>query len=173
MLRDSIDIRCPNCASLANFKEPFEFLASNAQVEDDARVNQWGGWIVRERFPTQFPWKPPSSDRQFVRGGGTASTGGYPLLTLGLVQCSSCHANSKYRLQWPDDAFWQWRIRGEVLWAWNRTHAEGILAYISASQRPSQRGYDVRYIPSHFLSAKVRSVVVKLMEQSLAASSSA
>ncbi len=88
-------------------------------------------------------------------------------MTNGLFQCPHCHANKKHKLHWPHDAYWQWDIRGEFLWAWNRDHAEAIMAYVSGTERPSRYSYHLRYIPSHFLSAKVRDLVVRKMEQSL------
>jgi hypothetical protein len=94
-------------------------------------------------------------------------SGGYQLLTNGLIQCPNCHANNKHRLQWPYDAYWQWVIRGELLWAWDQDHAKAILTYVKETVRFSRRTYSLRYIPSHFLSAKLRDIVVQKMERSL------
>ena len=125
--------------------------------------------MVVERFPSQFEWKAPSASSQYLRGGGDDGHGGYPLLTYGLVQCSHCHTNMKHRLNWPNDAFWKWDIRGEILWAWDRDHAKEILDYVKKAVRPSRYSYTLRYIPSHFLSAKVRGLVVQKMEKNLKA----
>ena len=123
--------------------------------------------MVIERFPSRLPWRPPSSSHQYVRGGGDTGEGGYPLLTRGLIQCAHCHSNRTYKLNWPDDAYWQWQIRGELLWAWDRDHARIILDYVSAQVRPSRRSSELKYIPSHFLTAKVRGLVVTKMAASL------
>lgn len=165
---DSIDIKCPNCSGLAKFEEPFEFLSSNNAEPNETRpYHKWGGWVVVERFPSQFNWKAPSTSNQYLRGGGENGHGGYPVLTNGLVQCPNCYANEKHKLQWPHDAYWHWDIRGELLWAWDRDHAKAILAYVKRTVRPSRHSYALRYIPSHFLSAKVRDLVVRKMKQSL------
>jgi len=163
-----IDIKCPTCGELAKFEEPFEFLTKN-EINDDNTISShtWGGWIVVERFPSQINWKPPSGSSQFLRGGGGNGQGGYPLLTNGLVQCSNCHSNTKHRLDWPNDAYWQWEIRGEILWAWDKVHTESILDYVKETNRPSRFAYSLRYIPSHFLSAKVRDLVVQKIERGL------
>ena len=163
-----IDIKCPNCGRLAKFEEPFEFVSRNNVAADETRPqHQWGGWIVIERFPSQCNWIPPSSSQQYLRGGGDDGKGGYPVLTNGLVQCSNCHYNVKHKLHWPNDAYWQWSIRGEVLWAWDKEHAQIILNYVKMEVRPSRYSYNLRYIPSHFLSAKVRDLVVKNIERSV------
>ena len=168
MIYDSIDIKCPDCSEIARFEEPFEFLSSNNAVSTETRpYHKWGGWIVGERYPSQFKWKAPSTSNQYLHGGGDNGCGGYPLLTYGLVQCSYCHTNKKHKLNWPYDAYWQWDIRGELLWAWDRDHAKEILVYVKETVRPSRHSYTLRYIPSHFLSSKVRDLVVQKMEKSL------
>ena len=168
MIYDSIDIKCPNCKEIAKFEEPFEFLSSNKASHSETRpYHVWGGWLVVERFPSQFEWKAPSTSSQYLRGGGDNGHGGYPLLTYGLVQCSHCHTNKKHTLNWPNDAYWQWEIRGELLWAWDQDHAKEILAFVKETVRPSRYSYNLRYIPSHFLSAKVRDLVIQKMEKSL------
>lgn len=168
MKYEPIDIKCPNCGNLAKFEEPFEFWSKiEANADDNRPTHRWGGWTVVERFPSQVSWKPPSSSCQYLRGGGNTGKGGYPLLTNGLVQCQSCHVNNKHVLCWPSDAYWQWSIRGELLWAWDKDHAQLILNYVKTRMRPSRQSYSLRYIPTHFLSAKVRDLVVQKMERSI------
>lgn len=168
MIYDSIDIKCPTCNENARFEEPFEFLSlDKADLGETRLYHKWGGWRVVERFPTQFKWRAPSTSIQYLRRGKDNGYGGYPLLTYGLVQCSHCHTNKKHKLHWPDDAYWQWEIRGELLWAWDRDHAKEILAYVKKTVRPSRHSYHLRYVPSHFLSSKVRDLVVQKMENKL------
>lgn len=163
MIHIPIDIHCPSCSKLASFEEPFEFLSAD-QASKDKSAHRWGGWAVIERFPSQITWKPPAGSDQFLRGGGEASNGGYPLLTNGLVQCTHCHINKKHRLNWPMDAYWQWEVRGELLWAWDRRHAHSILEYIRKTTRPTRSSPGLKYIPSNFLTAKVRDIVVRKIE---------
>lgn len=163
-----IDINCPDCGGLAEFEEPFEFLSKGDVHHDEMKpAHQWGGWTVLERFPSQLPWKAPSGSDQYLRGGGDSSKGGYPVLTNGLVQCSHYHSNRKHKLNWPIDAYWQWEIRGELLWAWDKMHAKIVLDFVRNTARPSRHSPRLMYIPSHFLSAKVREQVVQKMERSL------
>lgn len=168
MKYEPIDIKCPECGCLAKFEEPFEFLSKNEMSTQEARpTHQWGGWIVIERFPSQVTWTAPSGSSQYLRGGGDTGKGGYPLRTNGLVQCSHCHSNRKHKLSWPSDAYWQWEIRGQLLWAWDKEHAQIILDFVKETTRPPRHSYRLKYIPSHFLSAKVRAQVVKRMERSI------
>jgi len=168
MKYNPIDIKCPNCRGLAKFEEPFEFLTKNDKRPEDGRpMHQWGGWTVLERFPSQVSWHPPSTSQQYLRTGVDNIQGGYPVLTNGLVQCPHCHSNTKHNLDWPMDSYWQWEIRGELLWAWDKNHAEKILKFIKATIRPSRRTPNLKYIPSHFLSSNVRDLVVKKMELSI------
>ncbi len=168
MKYEPIDIKCPDCGGFAKFEEPFEFLSKNEPRPDENRpMHQWGGWTVLERFPSQITWQAPSGSSQYLRSGGNEENGGYPLLTNGLTQCSLCHSNKKHKLNWPTDAFWQWEIRGEILWAWDKKHAHIILSFIRETIRPPRRAYSIKYIPSHFLTAKVRDLVVQKMEHSL------
>ena len=161
-----IDIKCPDCGELARFEEPFEFLINkNVDADETRPCYQWGGWVVVERFPSQISWQAPSGSSQFLRGGGDDEDGGYPLLTNGLVQCQNCYANSKHTLHWPIDAYWQWEIRGELLWAWDKAHAQMILDHVRKKTRPSRSSNYLRYIPSHFLSSKVRELVVRKLER--------
>jgi hypothetical protein len=165
---DSMEIKCPNCEAMATFEEPFKFLSSNEADPDETRpCHQWGGWLVIERFPSQFKWKAPSASSPYRRGDADNGSGGYPLLTYGLVRCAHCHTNKKHKLSWPDDAYWQWDIRGELLWARDRAHAKEILAFVKKAVRPARRSNSLRHIPSHFLSSKVRDLVVQKMEKSL------
>jgi hypothetical protein len=164
----SIDVRCPSCGARALFEEPFEFVpAGRFEAEERRPWHRWGGWVVIERFPSEASWSPPASSHQYLRWGGDETGEGYPLLTNGVVHCPRCHVNGKRRLDWPADAYWRWEVRGETLWAWDEAHARAILAYVSQAIRPSRRAPSLRYVPSHFLSAKVRDLVVKLVTESL------
>ena len=168
MKYEEIDITCPNCGELAKFEEPFEFISNDSVASNETRpCHQWGAWIVVERFPSQVKWKSPRGSSQYLRSGRESEDGGYPLYTNGFINCSSCHANKKHKLTWPDDAFWQWEIKSELLWAWNRQHAQVIFEYIKKTTRPPRYNYYLRYIPSHFLSSNLRERVVKKMEMAL------
>ena len=171
MTRHTVDIQCPNCRRRARFEEPFVFVSWEHAPSDETRpFHKWGGWMVIERFPSQFPWVAPGKGPQLQGRGSEPDQYGYAVLTDGLVQCRHCHVNAKHRLQWPKDAYWQWHIRGELLWAWDRSHAETILAFIEAAHRPSRRSEQLRHLPAHFLTAKARNEVVGKIKKLLAES---
>jgi len=54
-----------------------------------------------------------------------------------------------------------------LLWAWDKEHAQVILNFVKEKVRPSRRSPILRYVPSHFLSAKVRNQAVQKMERSI------
>jgi hypothetical protein len=170
----AIDIQCPHCGKLAKFEEPFIFQGQREIKSQELTAlaghpqHRWGSWTVIERFPSEYPWHPPATFQRFLRYG--AGEGGYPLLTHGLIRCSHCYIHQKHTLNWPQDAYWQWQIRGETLWAWDKPHAQAILNHIQQAQRPPRNSYGLRYIPSHFLTAKVRDLVVKKITETILAS---
>jgi hypothetical protein len=163
---DRLDIKCPQCGSAGVFVEPFGFPA---EPPADRPSHRWGSWDVVERYPQLLPWQAPrGSANQFLTDG--PGVGGYRLLHKGVVECAGCKAPFVHTLAWPDDAWWQWSIRGKMLWAWNRAHAQQILAYVRATDRPARSTHGpLGSIPSHFLSAKVRDLVARSIERKLAA----
>ena len=165
--RDHVDVRCPHCAGHACFREPFEF---RSVAPANGPAHRWGGWYVVERYPHIFPWVAPrGSSSQYLTDGANDGQG-YPLLHRGVVECEACKQQSVHVLAWPEDAWWQWSIRGKMLWAWDRQHAEQILRYVRATDRPPRStSGPIGSLPSHFLSAKVRDAVVKAIERKLAA----
>jgi predicted RNA-binding Zn-ribbon protein involved in translation (DUF1610 family) len=90
----------------------------------------------------------------------------------GTVRCPACGLDAAHRLTWPDDAFFQWRIRNSTLWAWSADHARVLLAYIGSLQRDPDQfpGYEVslRQLPKAALAAHARDRVIKLIARTLA-----
>ena len=90
----------------------------------------------------------------------------------GIVRCPACGLDAAHRLTWPDDAFFQWRVRNSTLWAWSADHARVLLAYIGSLQRDPDQfpGYEVslRQLPKAVVAAHARERVVKLITRTLA-----
>jgi len=151
----------------ALFVEPYEFPL---EPPADRPSYRWGSWYVVERYPELLPWQAPKGSSSQFLTYGPSNDQGYPLLHRGVVECSNCRTPIIHTLAWPEDAWWQWSIRGKMLWAWDRTHAEQILEYVRATDRPPRStSGPIGSIPTHFLSAKVRETVVKAVERTLAA----
>lgn len=169
-VRDRLDIRCPQCTGCALFVEPFGFHTAAPAGQPSLR---WGGWHVVERYPSVLPWRAPAgSPQQYLTTGGSDGQG-YRLLHRGVVECGCGRPPWVHTLAWPDDAWWQWSIRGRLLWAWDRGHAERILAYVGATDRPPRpTSGELGGLPSHFLAAKLRPTVVRAIQRSLAESAS-
>ncbi|HYJ79628.1 MAG TPA: hypothetical protein VEW03_08520 [Longimicrobiaceae bacterium] len=175
-----IEIRCPRCGGRAEFDEPFQFLtAKNVKTTGTAEtgtLHRWGGWYVREKYPTLFPWRPPRSGQRALWRGASArcDPGGYRLLHHGVVRCAGCHGVPTHRLAWPDDAYFRWSLRGRTLWAWDAEHARVLLHYVESTLRDSGRyggGYrrSLEKLPAVFLAARNRAPVGSRIRRTLAA----
>ena len=154
MCRERVDIVCPACGARCVFEEPFQFAP--LEPTGEARSGpSWAGRRVIEKFPAEFPWTPPRD--------------GYQRMKQGMAACPACGLRRRHALDWPQDAFWRWDVRGRALWAADRAHALEILEYVRSAQRPARRSPDLKRIPSFFLTAKNRDLVVSRIEKSLSA----
>src|SRR5262249_50398082 len=91
---------------------------------------------------------------------------------LGTLICSACSLKKKHRLAWPSDAYYQARVRSEILWAFNRDSLIALHEYIEAVARKKTRrskwqGFLMK-VPSHFLRTKVRAQVLKQLGRLIA-----
>ena len=163
--RDRLEATCPHCQGQALFIDPFEFTTV---LPTDQPARRWGGWYVVERYPQLLPWQAPagSSSQHLLHGSSHGQ--GYVPLTRGVVECQTCQAPFVHLLNWPQDAWWQWSVRGRLLWAWDRDHARRIVEYVRATDRPRRGVYgDIANLPAYFLAAKQRDTVIKLIERTL------
>lgn len=159
----TLEIRCPRCGGPARWEEPFEFIsgARRAAISADAAVTlkPWGGWRVREKFPSLVAWRAP-------RGGA-----GYQLYRDGVVLCDSCHHAGTHRLCWPADALFGWSIRGQPLWAHNREHARVLLHYLGSALRDPSRypryASRLRKLPATAIAARNRERIIRLIQTTL------
>jgi hypothetical protein len=156
-----VDIRCPRCAACAVFDTPFEFYLPN-DILPEAEVrptHQWGQRLVIEKYPSVLKWLPPY-EKWYE---------GWP--KTGVVKCTNCHLVAAHELTWPDEAYYQWDIRGYRLWAWSQKHARILLAFLGNMERDPERfpGYQLmlRKLPKEVTSAKVRDLIVKEISRTL------
>jgi len=74
------------------------------------------------------------------------------------------------RSGWPDDAYYQWDIRGRTLWAWSAEHALVLRDYLRSNDRDPEKYGEyagaLRHMPKDFLTAKVRDEAVKRISAS-------
>ena len=166
--RNLLNVRCPRCGGQATFRKPFAFFN---QPVAGTPTRRWGGWHVLERYPHLLPWQAPKGSSSQYLTTGVGDSQGYPLMQRGVIECGAGCEPVVHVLTWPEDAWWQWSIRGRMLWAWDREHAGQILDYVRATDRPPRSTYGpLGSLPSHFLSAKVREAVVKAISRTLAGS---
>ncbi len=190
-----ISIRCPVCAFCAVFEEPFLFQRTHIYREgfpydaspeaikalkfgdtvtlqmhptgyfrlkhpapdvQDCPQHLWHGWTVVEKYPYLYHWKQPDENEL------------YDTYKQGVVKCRRCHFVGKHELKWPADAYYQWDIRGALLWAWSEEHTWQLLQFIGGVNRnPDQAAGWMYRLPKQVLTAKVRPLIVKLLLASL------
>ena len=164
-----LEVRCPRCGGRATFEEPFEFLLARQVDAGQAEgMHRWGGWLVREKFPSVVRWKAPRGSEQYLTGG---CPGGYRLRHRGVVRCRACHFVGVHVLRWPADAFFHWNVRGTPLWAWDVEHARVLLEYIGSLQRdPFRHGAyrrSLQKLPAAILAARSRETVSRKIRETL------
>jgi hypothetical protein len=88
-----------------------------------------------------------------------------------VTKCSNCHEIAVREVAWPEDAYFQWDIRGHTLWAWNREHAQVLLDFLGSKERDENKygryERNLRKLPSALISSKVRSLVVRRITETL------
>lgn len=169
----SFNVRCHACGGRATFDEPFAFLSGSKKdaVLEGLPTHRWGGWLVVEKYPTLLSWKAPHGSHQvIVFSRCTPPNGEYVYHHTGVVRCEDCFWSGVRKLNWPDDAYYRWDIRGEVLWAWSAEHARALLDYISSKNREAGDGpyaRNLHHLPKEFLDAKIRDRIVKKIGETL------
>jgi hypothetical protein len=168
---DRTAIRCPACAAEAVFAAGYLAYAALPASRDPASVIQWNNRVVVERYPDQLRWADPTNpawkDRP-ARADMNPSPGESNV--LGIVNCPACGLRRRHLLHWPQDAFYQCAVRGEILWGWTRAHLVAIRDHVASAQRvEAPDALPVGKLPSHFLTAKHRPDVLKAIERLLRA----
>ena len=91
----------------------------------------------------------------------------------GRLTCTHCHTTREgVVIQWPDDAFFQCEVRGQLLWAWSAGHARALRDYVQSSKR-DPKAYPgflaaLLHLPRHFVVAKNRAATVRALDKLLA-----
>lgn len=166
-----VEIRCPRCGGRAAFDEPFQFVSARKVQGLPDTGHQWGGWYVREKYPSLIRWKPPGGSHQYLSTSSARSSGGYRLGHRGVARCRECHLVAVHVLRWPGDAYFQWNVRGTALWAWDVDHARVLLHYIESSLRDPARypAYrrSLQKLPATILAARSRDTVARKIRGTL------
>lgn len=156
-----VTIRCPRCGGKALYDKPFVFQLRQQGMPEakGCPVHVWRGWYVVEKYPSVFPWQAPAK--------GSFHT------EKGVVRCAACHFVGQHKVEWPQDAYFRWNVRGHILWAWSEEHARVLLAYLGGTERDPAKfpayTYYLRRMPKAFITAKVRERIVKQIRASLQA----
>lgn len=163
-------VKCPRCRGRAVFEQPFEFRPETPERERRP-VHRWGNWYVVEKYPHVLSWSAPSRSDQGLSAWPRAAPGAWAELVRGVVKCEACHLVAAHDLNWPEDAYYSWRVRGQTLWAWSEEHANVILDFLRSNDRdPARYGeyaYSLAQMPKEFVTAKARDEAVKRITGSL------
>ncbi len=94
----------------------------------------------------------------------------------GVLVCKTCPSAQRYKLNWPEDAYFQITYKGQKLWAYNRAFAVSLLAYLESETRKKTMVSDggaratrpfLNSVPTLFQTAKARPIVVRALKQKL------
>jgi len=176
----NLTVRCPRCSGPAGFEEPFGYAPLSAGVPESQGhpVYQHGDWYIWAKYPAALPFPPPVfclyPPSIWTRGTHVRVVhwqGTYALREKGVLKCSQCHLVTAHKLHWPHDAFYQWHIADDMLWAPSREYAEALLEFLRSKQRNPDRfpQYQRSFarLPKAVIAAKARDTVVKAMLSTL------
>lgn len=169
-----VDVVCPSCTGHATFeaatwvriklKKDVEFFQRSRSFE------------CHSDFAFFFPGLDGTGinaikklPKGYSRNDWAPSTYGsqYDGSRWGTVVCGSCGIRRKYCLNWPKDAYFQFGIRGKILWAYNRETAVALRTFIASPNRNQADFNQVLFldvVPKHFLTAKVRKEVTQQVD---------
>ena len=160
-----VDVRCPRCGGRALFDTHlFDFYPERKgkPPASDRPVHRWNDCHVIERYPMLVPWTPPPP-----RGAAERYNP-----KRGVIKCTSCHLVVAHQVNWPDDAYYRWDVRGITLWAWSEEHARALLGFIESAERdpmawPGPYRLSLRNLPRQVVLAKSCSTLAKLIRRTL------
>jgi len=193
-----LDINCPDCGTLAGFSfAPATRVLNNAdkvhfEASTDFKVIEWRGRSAQfHRVVLHFPgvsngianikdlpdgYSPASwtSVRYRYIGRNKAVFDSYD--DWGVLKCNACPSVRRHVLNWPEEAHFQITYKGESLWAYNRSFALDLLAYLESGARmktmvstTGRRATNpfLNAVPTLFQTSKARPVVVKALKRKL------
>jgi hypothetical protein len=190
---EEVSVRCPRCKGLAKLDTPWESYQVNkvASPADTTTDHGSKGYVYIERGTKGGRWVllgekvPDLEGRSYYLSGNYLVFEKYPHLmhreqftreneryrVSSIIKCTSCYLVDAYLSDWPQDAYFQWDIRGHTLWAYSREHAKVLLEFIKSTERDETQfgSYEksLRKLPTHFISAKMRDLIVKEISATL------
>ncbi len=179
-----LQIKCTNCnhpadfffASIINVKKKDANYFSKSKhfvLKKDKGWSSWKTYYYVWYYPMLSPRLENISDfpdeyKTGHRKGGFSYydyQGQVLYGSEGVLVCSFCKTLEKHKLDWPRDAYFQLEYKGKTLWAYDRSYALKLLAYIRSDGRKKRvvsttghvtQDYFLRKIPGHFQAKKAR-----------------
>jgi hypothetical protein len=144
--------------------QPEGVIEGDVPDPEGSTTHRWGQWMVHEKYPSVIQWAPPRSTSDY-----------YDMRNEAILKCTRCHLVATHRIGWPDDAYFRWNIRGELLWAWSADHARAILALVSGggTEKTDWAKYPgwirswIHSLPKKILTKQARDLVIKEISTTL------
>jgi hypothetical protein len=122
-------IRCPQCSGQAIVDTPFEYLPVRSFVRDTGEqpANTPAGWhwqhievsgrgayfvLLPDETPDISHLKLRIIDNWVVFEKYPSVEGSYYDKDDVVIKCTRCHLIAAHKIIWPNDAYYQWDIRG-------------------------------------------------------------
>jgi hypothetical protein len=65
----------------------------------------------------------------------------------GKLTCKACGLNGKATISWPEDAYYQFDINGQTVWAWNREYLLLLKDWVAAKVRNEDDLFSLELYP--------------------------
>jgi hypothetical protein len=191
---DEVCVRCPRCSGYAVLDYPWNSYSVLKVAPPSDTTTDWshkgytyietgdkgGRWVLLEENTPDL-----EGLSYYLSGYNSLVVEKYPYLMhkdvfnsehLGnakgyVVKCYECHLVDAHVVKWPGDAYFQWDIRGQTLWAFSRKHAAALLEFIRSNERDETQfghySHNLRKLPTHFIAANMRDLIVKEISATL------
>jgi hypothetical protein len=138
-------------------------------------IYQWNAWpkevsVVCPQCGGSATFKNPKQIFELRRSKTTPPIKVQTNRHEGYLSCLSCGLTKNHEITWPIDAYFITKVKGKVLWAWDREHVVAIRDYIQSNDRvrkPSKYFASLYHIPEVFKLAKNRNACVKSLNDLL------
>ncbi len=179
-----VNVICPNCSANAIFefaeivkislKKDINYFKKSKLFDyekfTDSYGHKWHGAIFYHGLNSINNIKDLPKDYSSDDFKHSKYWQRYHGLDIGAKYCNSCGKRNKSDLNWPQDAFYQCQIKGNILWAFNEECLTELRDFIQSNSRNiKEYSYQsfVLHIPSIFLDRKNRKRTVDKLNKLL------
>ena len=136
-------------------------------------IQQWNGWpdkvsVNCTRCGNKAVLNNPKQVSEMVGPSTRPLSKVFTDHVSGHLSCLQCGLSKVEKVQWPVDAFYSSDVKGHVLWAWDKEHAETIKEFIlsiSRDYRQFKYSSSLYHLPEHFKLSKNRDACLKTLDR--------